>query len=206
MCCGSRRVAFVPTTGSAETGSCHLSPRTLAAARSRDSAAAPSAGPARFAARPRGPGGDQAGPPARVRDMPPRPGPPDPDRPAYLRPNGTGLRASPIGDGPRPGQRRPPGPSAPVPGHAARLPPRAPARLRGRDAPGDHNLPSRPAPVLARTLTSLSALSGGRVILGIGAGATSSPPPSWITTRPASSTATPTTPPPMWPWPAGPPR
>jgi alkanesulfonate monooxygenase SsuD/methylene tetrahydromethanopterin reductase-like flavin-dependent oxidoreductase (luciferase family) len=30
------------------------------------------------------------------------------------------------------------------------------------------NLPSRPAPVLARTLTSLSALSGGRVILGIG--------------------------------------
>ena len=33
------------------------------------------------------------------------------------------------------------------------------------------NLPSRPAPVLARTITSLSALSGGRVILGIGAGA-----------------------------------
>ncbi|HLK74857.1 MAG TPA: LLM class flavin-dependent oxidoreductase [Streptosporangiaceae bacterium] len=33
------------------------------------------------------------------------------------------------------------------------------------------NLPSRPAPVLARTLTSLSALSGGRIILGIGAGA-----------------------------------
>jgi len=33
------------------------------------------------------------------------------------------------------------------------------------------NLPSRPAPVLARTLTSLSALSGGRVVLGIGAGA-----------------------------------
>jgi alkanesulfonate monooxygenase SsuD/methylene tetrahydromethanopterin reductase-like flavin-dependent oxidoreductase (luciferase family) len=33
------------------------------------------------------------------------------------------------------------------------------------------NLPSRPAPLLARTLTSLSALSGGRVILGIGAGA-----------------------------------
>ena len=33
------------------------------------------------------------------------------------------------------------------------------------------NLPSRPAPVLARTLTSLSVLSGGRVILGIGAGA-----------------------------------
>ena len=33
------------------------------------------------------------------------------------------------------------------------------------------NLPSRPAPVLARTLTSLSTLSGGRVILGIGAGA-----------------------------------
>jgi alkanesulfonate monooxygenase SsuD/methylene tetrahydromethanopterin reductase-like flavin-dependent oxidoreductase (luciferase family) len=31
------------------------------------------------------------------------------------------------------------------------------------------NLASRPAPVLARTLTSLSALSGGRVILGIGA-------------------------------------
>jgi alkanesulfonate monooxygenase SsuD/methylene tetrahydromethanopterin reductase-like flavin-dependent oxidoreductase (luciferase family) len=33
------------------------------------------------------------------------------------------------------------------------------------------NLPSRPAPVLARTVTSLSALSGGRVVLGIGAGA-----------------------------------
>ena len=33
------------------------------------------------------------------------------------------------------------------------------------------NLPSRSAPVLARTVTSLSALSGGRVMLGIGAGA-----------------------------------
>ncbi len=33
------------------------------------------------------------------------------------------------------------------------------------------NVPSRPAPVLARTITSLSALSGGRVVLGIGAGA-----------------------------------
>jgi alkanesulfonate monooxygenase SsuD/methylene tetrahydromethanopterin reductase-like flavin-dependent oxidoreductase (luciferase family) len=33
------------------------------------------------------------------------------------------------------------------------------------------NLPSRPAPVLARTLSSLSVLSGGRIILGIGAGA-----------------------------------
>ena len=32
------------------------------------------------------------------------------------------------------------------------------------------NLPGRPAPVLARTITSLSALSGGRVALGIGAG------------------------------------
>ena len=32
------------------------------------------------------------------------------------------------------------------------------------------NLPSRPAPVLARTVTSLSALSGGRVVLGVGAG------------------------------------
>jgi alkanesulfonate monooxygenase SsuD/methylene tetrahydromethanopterin reductase-like flavin-dependent oxidoreductase (luciferase family) len=32
------------------------------------------------------------------------------------------------------------------------------------------NLPSRPAPVLARTITSLSALSRGRVVLGIGAG------------------------------------
>ncbi|QXV63487.1 LLM class flavin-dependent oxidoreductase [Amycolatopsis sp. TNS106] len=32
------------------------------------------------------------------------------------------------------------------------------------------NLPSRPAPMLARTITSLSALSGGRVALGIGAG------------------------------------
>jgi alkanesulfonate monooxygenase SsuD/methylene tetrahydromethanopterin reductase-like flavin-dependent oxidoreductase (luciferase family) len=33
------------------------------------------------------------------------------------------------------------------------------------------SLPGRPAPVLARTVTSLSALSGGRVVLGIGAGA-----------------------------------
>ncbi|WP_424187255.1 LLM class flavin-dependent oxidoreductase [Actinokineospora sp. G85] len=32
------------------------------------------------------------------------------------------------------------------------------------------NLPSRPAPVLARTISSLSALSGGRVVLGLGAG------------------------------------
>ncbi|MBB5083199.1 LLM class flavin-dependent oxidoreductase [Nonomuraea endophytica] len=32
------------------------------------------------------------------------------------------------------------------------------------------NLPSRPAPMLARTVTSLSKLSGGRVALGIGAG------------------------------------
>jgi alkanesulfonate monooxygenase SsuD/methylene tetrahydromethanopterin reductase-like flavin-dependent oxidoreductase (luciferase family) len=32
------------------------------------------------------------------------------------------------------------------------------------------NLPVRPAPMLARTITSLSALSGGRVVLGIGAG------------------------------------
>jgi alkanesulfonate monooxygenase SsuD/methylene tetrahydromethanopterin reductase-like flavin-dependent oxidoreductase (luciferase family) len=32
------------------------------------------------------------------------------------------------------------------------------------------NLPTRPAPVLARTVTSLSALSGGRVVLGMGAG------------------------------------
>ncbi|WP_432194341.1 LLM class flavin-dependent oxidoreductase [Streptomyces sp. bgisy027] len=32
------------------------------------------------------------------------------------------------------------------------------------------NLPTRPAPMLARTLTSLSALSGGRVVLGVGAG------------------------------------
>jgi alkanesulfonate monooxygenase SsuD/methylene tetrahydromethanopterin reductase-like flavin-dependent oxidoreductase (luciferase family) len=32
------------------------------------------------------------------------------------------------------------------------------------------NLPARPAPVLARTITSLSALSGGRVVLGAGAG------------------------------------
>jgi alkanesulfonate monooxygenase SsuD/methylene tetrahydromethanopterin reductase-like flavin-dependent oxidoreductase (luciferase family) len=30
--------------------------------------------------------------------------------------------------------------------------------------------PSRPAPLLARTLTSLSALSGGRIVFGIGAG------------------------------------
>lgn len=32
------------------------------------------------------------------------------------------------------------------------------------------NLPLRPAPVLARTVTSLSALSGGRVVVGMGAG------------------------------------
>jgi alkanesulfonate monooxygenase SsuD/methylene tetrahydromethanopterin reductase-like flavin-dependent oxidoreductase (luciferase family) len=32
-------------------------------------------------------------------------------------------------------------------------------------------LPARPAPVLARTITSLSALSEGRIVLGIGAGA-----------------------------------
>jgi alkanesulfonate monooxygenase SsuD/methylene tetrahydromethanopterin reductase-like flavin-dependent oxidoreductase (luciferase family) len=32
------------------------------------------------------------------------------------------------------------------------------------------NLPSRPAPMLARTVGSLSALTGGRVVLGMGAG------------------------------------
>jgi hypothetical protein len=32
------------------------------------------------------------------------------------------------------------------------------------------NLLSRPAPILARTVTGLSAISGGRVVLGIGAG------------------------------------
>lgn len=32
------------------------------------------------------------------------------------------------------------------------------------------NLPSRPAPMLARTIAGLSALSGGRVVAGIGAG------------------------------------
>lgn len=32
------------------------------------------------------------------------------------------------------------------------------------------NLPLRPAPMLARTVTSLSALSGGRIVLGLGAG------------------------------------
>jgi alkanesulfonate monooxygenase SsuD/methylene tetrahydromethanopterin reductase-like flavin-dependent oxidoreductase (luciferase family) len=32
------------------------------------------------------------------------------------------------------------------------------------------NLPTRPAAILARTVTSLSALSGGRVVLGMGAG------------------------------------
>ncbi|GAA2618341.1 LLM class flavin-dependent oxidoreductase [Actinomadura fulvescens] len=32
------------------------------------------------------------------------------------------------------------------------------------------NLPSRPAPMLARTITSLSTLTGGRIVLGIGAG------------------------------------
>ncbi len=32
------------------------------------------------------------------------------------------------------------------------------------------NLLSRPAPILARTITGLSTLSGGRVVLGLGAG------------------------------------
>src|SRR3989442_15858538 len=32
------------------------------------------------------------------------------------------------------------------------------------------NLPVRPAPMLARAVTSLSALSGGRIVLGLGAG------------------------------------
>jgi alkanesulfonate monooxygenase SsuD/methylene tetrahydromethanopterin reductase-like flavin-dependent oxidoreductase (luciferase family) len=32
------------------------------------------------------------------------------------------------------------------------------------------NVPSRPAPMLARVVTSLSALSGGRIVLGVGAG------------------------------------
>ena len=32
------------------------------------------------------------------------------------------------------------------------------------------NAPTRPAPMLARTVTSLSALSGGRIVLGMGAG------------------------------------
>jgi alkanesulfonate monooxygenase SsuD/methylene tetrahydromethanopterin reductase-like flavin-dependent oxidoreductase (luciferase family) len=32
------------------------------------------------------------------------------------------------------------------------------------------NLPTRPAPMLARAVTSLSALAGGRVVLGLGAG------------------------------------
>jgi alkanesulfonate monooxygenase SsuD/methylene tetrahydromethanopterin reductase-like flavin-dependent oxidoreductase (luciferase family) len=32
------------------------------------------------------------------------------------------------------------------------------------------NLPTRPAPMLARSVTSLSALSGGRIVLGMGAG------------------------------------
>lgn len=32
------------------------------------------------------------------------------------------------------------------------------------------NLPTRPAPILARTVTSLAALSAGRVVLGMGAG------------------------------------
>ncbi|QKW32918.1 LLM class flavin-dependent oxidoreductase [Actinomadura sp. NAK00032] len=32
------------------------------------------------------------------------------------------------------------------------------------------NLPTRPAPMLARTVTSLAALSGGRVVVGMGAG------------------------------------
>jgi alkanesulfonate monooxygenase SsuD/methylene tetrahydromethanopterin reductase-like flavin-dependent oxidoreductase (luciferase family) len=32
------------------------------------------------------------------------------------------------------------------------------------------NLPTRPAPLLARTVTTLSALSGDRIVLGMGAG------------------------------------
>lgn len=32
------------------------------------------------------------------------------------------------------------------------------------------NVPTRPAPMLARTVTSLSALTGGRIVLGMGAG------------------------------------
>jgi alkanesulfonate monooxygenase SsuD/methylene tetrahydromethanopterin reductase-like flavin-dependent oxidoreductase (luciferase family) len=32
------------------------------------------------------------------------------------------------------------------------------------------NVPTRPAPMLARTVTTLSALSGGRIVLGMGAG------------------------------------
>ena len=32
------------------------------------------------------------------------------------------------------------------------------------------NLPTRPAPMLARTITSLSALTGGRILLGLGVG------------------------------------
>ncbi|MGW4524233.1 LLM class flavin-dependent oxidoreductase [Amycolatopsis sp. NPDC004378] len=32
------------------------------------------------------------------------------------------------------------------------------------------NLPTRPAPMLARTITSLSALTGGRIVLGMGVG------------------------------------
>src|SRR5580692_12610138 len=37
-------------------------------------------------------------------------------------------------------------------------------------APIMTNLPSRPAPMLARTVTGLSAVSGGRFVLGLGAG------------------------------------
>lgn len=44
------------------------------------------------------------------------------------------------------------------------------ATTRIRGSVGVTNLPSRPAPVLAHTITSLSALSGGRVVLGIGSG------------------------------------
>jgi alkanesulfonate monooxygenase SsuD/methylene tetrahydromethanopterin reductase-like flavin-dependent oxidoreductase (luciferase family) len=43
------------------------------------------------------------------------------------------------------------------------------------------NLPTRPAPMLARTVTSLSALSGGRIVLGMGAGRR-------ITDRPLTAT------------------
>src|SRR6266513_6083087 len=74
---------------------------------------------------------------AGLRGMPPGPGPPGADRLPHFRPNGPGLRADPIGDGQRPGQRRTPGSPPPAPDYAARLPPRTPARLRDRDAPGD---------------------------------------------------------------------
>jgi hypothetical protein len=77
-------------------------------------------------------------PKAGVRGVPPGSGPLGADRSARSRPNGPGLRTGPNSGGQRRGQRLPPSSSPPAPEHATRLPPRAPARLRSRDTPGDN--------------------------------------------------------------------